>query len=65
VAEACHTSVATHRKSQRMKPLRVSCAGFMANKALLLRTSLALTLEQLEHGLLRSICFKITEILTI
>jgi hypothetical protein len=32
----------SHEKSQRMKPLRVSCAGFIANKALLLRASLAL-----------------------
>jgi hypothetical protein len=31
--------VASHEKSQRMKPLRVSCAGFIANKALLLRAT--------------------------
>jgi hypothetical protein len=31
-----------HKKSQRMKPLRVSCAGFIANKDLLLRSSLTL-----------------------
>jgi hypothetical protein len=39
VAEDCHTCVATHKKSQRIKPLRVSYAGYIANKALLLRAS--------------------------
>jgi hypothetical protein len=45
--------VASHEKSQRMKPWRVSCAGFVANKTLLLM--LGLTLQQLEHSLLRGI----------
>ena len=47
------TQGGNHKKSQRMKPLRVSCAGFVANKALLER--LSLTLQQLEHRLLRGI----------
>jgi hypothetical protein len=39
VAEDCHRCMASHKKSQRIKPLRVSYAGYIANKALLLRAS--------------------------
>jgi hypothetical protein len=42
VAEDCHTTATSHKKSQRKKPLRVSYAGYIANKALLLRASLNL-----------------------